>query len=100
MARRIGLKTEAGKRRSSENAIRHGLLAQRVVLENESEEHFQILLNQYVEKFDPADGVEFGMIEEMVASYWRLHRGFMIEKHLFDQAINKHDGTNLELLGK
>ena len=98
-ARSQGPKTAAGKHRSSENAIRHGLLAKRVVLENESKENFQILLNQYLERFDPRDGVEFGMIEEMVASYWRLHRAFMIEKHLFDRALHNHDGTGPEGLG-
>src|SRR5207253_7994612 len=48
----------------------------------------------------PRDGVEFGMIEEMAASYWRLHRAFAIEKHLFDQALDTQpEGDDLSRLG-
>src|SRR5262245_7536975 len=93
-----GPKTEAGKRRSSQNAIRHGLLAKRVVLDSDNEENFHILLNQHVEKFQPADGVEFGMIEEMVSCYWRLHRAMAIETEMFNQTLEKHDGSNMECL--
>src|SRR5262245_40327082 len=96
-ARSRGPKTEAGKRRSSQNAIRHGLLAQRVVLDGESEEHFQMLLTQYLEKFDPADGAEFGAVEEMASSYWRFHRGLMIEKGLFDRALAQQDEDTSEV---
>src|SRR5689334_20406861 len=84
-ARSQGPKTEAGKSRSSHNATRHGLLAERVVLEDESQENFQIVVNDYVQKFQPRDGVEFGMIEEMSASYWRLHRAMAIEQNLFNE---------------
>lgn len=93
-----GPKTEAGKRRSSQNALRHGLLAKRVVLDTDKEENFHMLFNQYVDKFEPADGVEYGMIEEMVGCYWRYHRATAIENQLFNEAIDKHDGTDLERL--
>jgi len=36
-----------------------------VVLENESGACFDDLVAQHTERFAPADGVEFGMIEEM-----------------------------------
>src|SRR5579883_3106756 len=69
-----GPSTPEGKRRSAQNAIRHGLLSECVVLPGESVEGFAELLSQHVERFDPADGVEFGMIEEMAAAYCRLRR--------------------------
>ena len=91
-----GPKTAAGKARSSQNAVRHGLLAKRVVLSNESEENFLIVMDQYVDRLDPQDGVEYGFVEEMVACYWRLHRSMAIEKGLFDQALRKH-ATGLQI---
>ena len=100
-ARSRGPATPAGKSRSSANAIRHGLLAKCVVLGNESQDNFQTLLEQYLHKLAPRDGVEFGMVEDMVASYWRLRRAFAIEKHLFDQTLDAHpEGEDLFRLGQ
>src|SRR6185312_7791684 len=81
--------TEDGKRRSSLNAIRHGLLAKGVVLGNESEETFARLHAQHLAKLGPADDVEEGAVEEMVAASWRLRRLWAIETRLFDNSIAK-----------
>jgi hypothetical protein len=59
-----GPKTEAGKRQSSINSRRHGLLSQGVVLDNERDETFQTLLQQHIHKFAPADDIEQNAIEE------------------------------------
>src|SRR5690349_22280288 len=88
-ARSRGPKTAAGKSRSSINATRHGLLAQRVVLQNESRANFDQLFGHYLHKFSPHDGVEIAMIEEMTACYWRLHRALSIEREMFDQAFER-----------
>jgi hypothetical protein len=55
-------------------------------VEGESQENFLILLQQHVDRFQPADEVEFGMIEEMCASYWRQRRAWSLETVMF----NKH----------
>ena len=86
-ARSKGPVTPEGKRRSSLNAMRHGLLAECTVLESESREDFNVLVNMFLERFDPVDGVDFGFIEEMASSYWRLRRGMMMEKTLLDKAV-------------
>ena len=86
-ARSTGPVTPEGKERSSANAIRHGLLAKCVVLENESSACFDDLVAQHTERFAPADGVEFGMIEEMAAAYWRMRRAWAIENRLMEMAL-------------
>lgn len=86
-ARSRGPRTEEGKQRSAFNAVRHGLLAQCVVLENESREGFDELVAQYVERLAPADGVEAGMVEEMAAAYWRMRRAWAIENRMMRDAI-------------
>jgi hypothetical protein len=86
-ARSTGPITPEGKERSSANAIRHGLLAKCVVLENESGPCFDDLVAQHTERFAPADGVEFGMIEEMAAAYWRMRRAWAIENRLMEKAL-------------
>jgi hypothetical protein len=74
--------TQEGKARSSRNATTHGLFSKIIVLPNESQEDFQTVLDTYVERFGPLDGVELGLIEEMVSAYWRERRAFAMEKDL------------------
>jgi hypothetical protein len=100
-ARSRGPKTPAGKRRSSINATRHGLLAKCVVLDGESEPQFLLLLAQHQDKFAPRDDIEFGMIEDMAACYWRLRRAMAMEKCLLDEAVDKSlDSDGIPNLGK
>ena len=87
-ARSQGPSTPQGKQRSSQNAIRHGLLARCIVLDKESRASFEALLTQHLDSLQPADGVEFGMVEEMVASYWRMRRAWAIETRLLEDAAN------------
>jgi hypothetical protein len=56
--------------------VRHGLLANAVVLDNEDADKFETLLQQFVARFEPLDDVEFGMVEEMASSTWRMRRGW------------------------
>jgi hypothetical protein len=58
-----------------------------VVLEAESREGFDTLLAGFVERFNPADSVEFGFIEEMLSALWRQRRAWAIETKLMDDAI-------------
>jgi hypothetical protein len=67
-----GPSTLEAKRISSQNALYRGLFARCVVLENESREAFDTLMGQHLDRLKPFDGVELGMVEEMVAAHWRL----------------------------
>jgi hypothetical protein len=58
-----------------------------VVLQNESGRCFDGLVTQHTERFAPVDGVEFGMIEEMAAAYWRMSRAWAIENRLMERAL-------------
>jgi hypothetical protein len=87
-ARSRGPITEPGKQISSQNARRHALLARCVVLQNESPEAFESVLNEHLERFQPADGVEFGIVEEMVAAWWRMRRAWTIETSLLSEAFD------------
>ena len=86
-ARSRGAVTVEGKQRSSLNAVTHGLLTRTTLLQGESPEALEALFNQHVERLAPADGVEFGMVEEMTAAYWRLRRAWAIETRSFDNEV-------------
>ena len=56
-ARALGPGTLEGKQRSSLNALAHGLLARRTLMQGESPEALQALLNQHLERLEPAEGI-------------------------------------------
>jgi hypothetical protein len=76
-----------GKRRSSANSTRHGLLAKSVVLTYESEGVFQQFFDEHLQKLNPADGVEYAIVEEIVVAAWRLRRVWNVETTLFNKGI-------------
>jgi hypothetical protein len=67
--------------------MRHGLLARCLRLDTESRECFDDLLALHLKRFQLADAVEFSMIEEMVASCWRMRRAWAIETRMMDDQI-------------
>src|SRR6266542_2820856 len=93
-AKSRGPKTGAGKQVSSRNAIRHGLLAQCVVLRNENEVDFDRIVSQFLGRFRCADDVEAGIVEEMAAAAWRLRRSWAIETSILNRALNPDSGDN------
>lgn len=98
-ARSRGPQTPEGKKRSSQNALRHGLLARCIVLGNESREGFDALMAEYLARFGPVDAVELGMIEEMVAAFWRIRRAWAMETRLLDSSLeNQPPGDELSRL--
>jgi hypothetical protein len=92
-----GPSTPAGKLRSSQNPVTHGLCATCLILDDESREHFLTLLQQHVDRFRPADEVEQGMIEEMTAACWRQRRAWSIETRMFNTHVARSkDGDALD----
>jgi hypothetical protein len=86
--------TAVGKLRSSQNAVRHGLLARCLVLEDESTDAFQALLAKYIARLQPADDLELDIVEEMVAACWRMRRSWAIETHMIDTATADPDSDS------
>ncbi len=84
-----GRKTPAGLARSAQNAYRHGLLASCVLLPDEMREDFEELHRQFRDRFLPVDGVEDGLIEEMVSSFWRMRRACAMETNLLTYNIQE-----------
>jgi hypothetical protein len=88
-AKSQGPTSPAGKRRSSANSTRHGLLAKSVILTYESESVFQQFFDEHLQKLNPADGVEYAVVEEIAVAAWRLRRVWNVESTLFNKAIGR-----------
>jgi hypothetical protein len=83
-AKAAGTKSPAGIQQSSKTAIKHGLTSSVIVLTSESREKFHELHLTYVETFQPTNGVEMDLIDQMVASQWRLRRIWTMQTATID----------------
>jgi hypothetical protein len=92
-AKSHGPTTPEGKNRSARNALQHGMTAACLLLDHEHEEHFEILMQNHIRRFQPAEGVELGLIEEMCAAYWRLHRVWAFEKLTLNHQMSVETGS-------
>ena len=89
-AKSRGPVTTAGKRISSRNRIRHGILSRTVVLEGEDSRVFQHLLSELHAEFDPHGPVETALMEKMAVAHWREMRIWGLEKASLDHEIRQH----------
>ena len=78
-----GPRTEAGKQRSSRNAVRHGLTAETVIEPLEDAEDYEAFEEAMAASFDPETAVERELILRLASLLWRLRRATSIETALF-----------------
>jgi hypothetical protein len=90
-AKSRGPVTAAGRRNSSRNNLRHGLLAECVVLEDEKTEIFDDILADLTREFNPQTEAQRGLVETMAAARWRLFRIWNIERETLLSEIEKRD---------
>ena len=97
-AKSRGPKTPAGKAKSSRNAIKHGIFAQVIVLSNENADLFELLTEDFVRRFEPRDGVELSIVEQMVAATWRLSRCWEMQTQTMNLEMEKDQDPDNENL--
>jgi hypothetical protein len=81
-----GPRTEAGKQRSSLNALRHGLTARTAVLPTEDPAAYQGHVQQYLDEYQPATPTETQLAHELANTAWRLNRIPLLEAELLARA--------------
>jgi len=95
-AKSCGPKTPEGKARSAQNALRHGLRAQKyVVLPGESAAAFAELEAALMEELAPEGALQCVLARRVVAAAWRLERAERLEVQLF--AENHLTGRSIGL---
>src|SRR5437870_1313569 len=82
-----GPKTEAGKAVSSLNNFRHGLAGKFMVLDWESEEEFDDLLENLRAEHQPATPTETLLVESMAQHYWLRQRAVRFQHCIMDQKL-------------
>ena len=69
-----GPRTDAGKERSSQNALKHGLFSRRAVLPHESQEEYDAMLAEMTDHYQPVGPQDSNFVREVVDNYWNLQR--------------------------
>jgi hypothetical protein len=69
-----GPRTEAGKQRSSLNALRHGLTARAAVLDSENQADYENHHRPFVDQYKTANPIETQLVQELADTSWRLRR--------------------------
>ena len=90
-ARSKGPVTDAGKKNSARNSIRHGLLAETVVLEEESTERFLDLLTEFMDEHQPSTATQVTLVETMAVARWRQLRVWGAQKTAIDRDMALQD---------
>src|SRR5215831_11066183 len=78
-----GPATEEGKRRSRQNAVRHGLTAETVITALEDAEDYAAFEMAVAADYDAQTAVERELVLRLASLLWRLRRTNSIEAGLF-----------------
>jgi hypothetical protein len=96
-----GPKTPEGKLASSQNAVKHGLLARSVVLEGEVIERFTALLEKHTALYQPANCIEQALVENLTVARWHQLRLLGMEQagmneEMSKQAVRTENGLTVD----
>src|SRR5690242_5241163 len=75
--------TEEGKRRSRQNAVRHGLTAETVIDALEDSQDYAAFEMTVTADYDAPSSVERELVLRLASLLWRLRRATAIESGLF-----------------
>jgi len=81
-----GPRTAEGKARSSQNALRHGLLSRTPVLPSEDQAAYEQHCRQFFDEYRPATPTETQLTQELADTAWRLNRIPALEANLLKRA--------------
>jgi hypothetical protein len=82
-----GPRTTEGRAAVSQNAVKHGLLAERDVITSESQADFDLYREQLLDELNPVSPMESMLAERIVGLSWRLKRICSIQNQAVD-ALN------------
>lgn len=75
-----GVKTPEGKAVSKYNAMKHGLLSEQVLMDEENSDELLTLEKRLRVELKPTSEIEFFLVDKVASSIWRLKRALSFEK--------------------
>src|SRR5712664_3611375 len=92
-AHSTGPKTEAGKKRSSLNAYRHGLTGQTIILPAEDLVAYQDFTRTFFDDYKPVGTLEKQLVQSLADTSWRLNRVAALEHNLIGLGFDEHSDS-------
>jgi hypothetical protein len=90
-----GPKSVEGKRKSSVNALRHGLTGQIVVMPTEDLQAYQRHLESFTEEYRPQGATEAHLVQALADTSWRLNRVAALETNLLSLGVASGSGPSI-----
>ncbi len=95
-----GPQTTHGKALAAQNALRHGLAAQRNVLPSESQPEFDLHARRILDEIDPQTHIESILAERLVCLSWRLRRAVRIQNQAVQALLERNTPGPLAALAR
>src|SRR5258708_33046789 len=92
-AHSTGPKTEAGKKRSSLNAYRHGLTGLTIILPAEDLDAYQDFTATFFKDYKPVGTLEKQLVQFLADTTWRLDRVAALESNLLALGFDEHSDS-------
>ena len=87
-----GPKTEEGRKRSSTNALRHGLTGQVTTMTDEDRAAHDKFSAALTQSLAPEGGMEIQLAQRIATDSWRLNRASAIEDNIFALGLHENAG--------
>ncbi len=84
-----GPRTDEGKQRVSQNALKHGLFSKRTVIPGEDPDDFDSLLTEYERVFQPTNVAEDALVRQIADADWRLRRISTLEDTFLESEVEQ-----------
>ena len=87
-----GPRTEAGRKRSSMNALRHGITGQVTTMTDEDRAAHDKLSQALIKDLAPEGAMEIQLAQRIATDSWRLNRISAVEDNLFALGLHENGG--------
>src|ERR1700748_1850423 len=74
-----GPRSDHGKKISSRNSTKHGILARTVLIDHEDHARFAELVNSLIADLQPQNETQRALVEKMAVAAWRVKRVWAVE---------------------
>lgn len=79
-----GPRTPEGKRKSSRNAMKHGLLSEQILLDHDEADEFDALKESLYADLQPVGALEEVLVDRIIVSVWFQRRALQAEAALME----------------